>query len=380
MTKKKINTKNKENNNKSPQKIASNESSNNQEKSKFFINSGVGDRPDQAIDIANLSDRHLLYEEAVQSPKSDVAFCSLLFHQLRHRKALIFKEDFSGTSILGTEWAKSDPERQSICVDLDSETLDWGRARHVEAAGAAADRVQLIQANVMDVKINTARKVDLIASFNYSVCLFHRRKEVLQYFKIAYDTLVDDGLLMCDLFGGYESTMNTVQFREFSKFRYIWRHDSFDAMKNSIKCSISFEFPDESSLPRAFTYDFRLWTIPEWRDMLLEAGFTEVRVWWRNERSAFVKDCNNDSHPLSKQNNDTKENNESTDDDGDDDEEVDDNKRKYLEKKRLKQMKHHINISQQKQPTNQSSEPDKYVEVQSIPQTPAWNVYVVALK
>ena len=31
---------------------------------------------------------------------------------------------------------------------------------------------------------------------------------------------------------------------------------------------------------KAFTYDWRLWTIPEMTDILLEAGFKDVQIYW----------------------------------------------------------------------------------------------------
>ena len=35
-----------------------------------------------------------------------------------------------------------------------------------------------------------------------------------------------------------------------------------------------------SKLERAFTYDWRLWTLPEITETLLEAGFADVSVYW----------------------------------------------------------------------------------------------------
>ncbi len=37
---------------------------------------------------------------------------------------------------------------------------------------------------------------------------------------------------------------------------------------------------DGSRIRRAFAYDWRLWILPEVRDLLLEAGFTGVEVYW----------------------------------------------------------------------------------------------------
>ena len=30
----------------------------------------------------------------------------------------------------------------------------------------------------------------------------------------------------------------------------------------------------------AFTYEWRLWTLPEIKELMLEAGFSKVTVWW----------------------------------------------------------------------------------------------------
>jgi hypothetical protein len=34
-------------------------------------------------------------------------------------------------------------------------------------------------------------------------------------------------------------------------------------------------------MPRAFTYTWRLWTLPELREVLKEAGFERVTVYWQ---------------------------------------------------------------------------------------------------
>ena len=49
------------------------------------------------------------------------------------------------------------------------------------------------------------------------------------------------------------------------------------------KCNIHFKFPDGSKIKRAFSYTWRLWTAPELRDMLLDAGFRNVTVYWEGE-------------------------------------------------------------------------------------------------
>jgi hypothetical protein len=43
---------------------------------------------------------------------------------------------------------------------------------------------------------------------------------------------------------------------------------------------IHFSFPDGTRIENAFTYEWRLWTIPEIKEMLLEAGYQDVVVYW----------------------------------------------------------------------------------------------------
>jgi hypothetical protein len=43
---------------------------------------------------------------------------------------------------------------------------------------------------------------------------------------------------------------------------------------------IHFKFRDGTKLERAFTYDWRFWTIAELTELLEEAGFRQVRVYW----------------------------------------------------------------------------------------------------
>ena len=50
-----------------------------------------------------------------------------------------------------------------------------------------------------------------------------------------------------------------------------------------MECFIHFRFPDGSKLKKAFSYSWRLYTAPELRDMLLEAGFRDVTVYWEGE-------------------------------------------------------------------------------------------------
>ena len=57
-------------------------------------------------------------------------------------------------------------------------------------------------------------------------------------------------------------------------------------VNHHILCHIHFKFPDKSKMKRAFTYDWRLWTLPELQELMLEAGFARADVYlegWDDE-------------------------------------------------------------------------------------------------
>ena len=66
-------------------------------------------------------------------------------------------------------------------------------------------------------------------------------------------------------------------------FTYIWEQAEFHPVTNHMRCHIHFKFPDGSKIKKAFTYEWRLYTAPEIRDLLLEAGFSKVTVYWEGE-------------------------------------------------------------------------------------------------
>jgi hypothetical protein len=60
----------------------------------------------------------------------------------------------------------------------------------------------------------------------------------------------------------------------------VWDQADFDPVTNHILCKIHFEFRNGSRMKNAFVYDWRLWTLMELREMMEEAGFTDIHVLW----------------------------------------------------------------------------------------------------
>ena len=231
--------------------------------------------------MAEQADIHELYEESVQNVENEVEFIQTTFGQLSGRTAYLFREDFCGTASAACEWVKQGPEYQAIGVDIDPAVLEWGRANRVGRLPAEdRARVSLMEANVLD---GETPQVDVLAAFNFSYWIFEERATMVCYMRCCYEALKDDGVLFMDMFGGSEAFEETREKTKNDGFTYIWEQAEFHPVTNHMQCYIHFKFPDGSKIKRAFSYAWRLYTAPELRDMLLEAGFRNVTVYWEGE-------------------------------------------------------------------------------------------------
>ena len=118
---------------------------------------------------------------------------------------------------------------------------------------------------------------------NFSFFIFKTRDALRAYFKAAYDALDEQGILAADMFGGYEVHEDDREdITDHGKFDYVWDQHKFDPVTGDYTFHIHFRFKDKSELNKAFTYEWRLWSIPEVRELMLEAGFKEVAVYWED--------------------------------------------------------------------------------------------------
>lgn len=233
------------------------------------------------LTMAEQADIHELYEQSVQNVENEVIFLQTTFKELTGRTGYLLREDFCGTASLACEWARLGKEYSSIGVDIDPAVLDWGRKNRVGRLNPDEQaRVSLIESNVLTAE---TAKVDMLAAFNFSYWIFDERATMLRYFRRCYESLKDDGVFFLDLFGGPESMEETKEKTKQDGFTYVWHQAEFHPVTNHIQCYIHFRFPDGSKLKRAFSYSWRLWTAPELRDVLLDAGFRDVTVYWEGE-------------------------------------------------------------------------------------------------
>jgi hypothetical protein len=234
------------------------------------------------LTLAEVADRHRLYELSVQYAASEVEFVDDTFKSLRGHRAQVLREDFCGTANVCCEWARLRKGNRAIGVDIDAEVLKWGREHNLSRlTPGERKRVELLQADVLEVE---TRLPEVISAMNFSYWLFKERRQLKRYFRRVRETLADDGILFLDAYGGYDSFREIVEEREIDEaggFTYIWEQEKYEPISGGLICHIHFSFPDDSSLNQAFSYDWRLWTLPEIRELLQESGFRNVTVYWQ---------------------------------------------------------------------------------------------------
>jgi SAM-dependent methyltransferase len=227
---------------------------------------------------ARTADKHALYQLAVQSPAEDVRFLARLYRSLRGREARHLREDFCGTALLCTAWVRGKKPRTAEGFDISEKTLAWGRAHNFPPLGERALRIEL---HAEDVRAPSARRPDVRCAQNFSYFVFKERAQLLAYFESARRDLAPGGIFVLDIYGGPEAMEEEEEEREIEEgFTYVWEQRRYVPATGAYEAHIHFRFPDGSEMRRAFSYDWRLWTLPEVKDALLDAGFARVDSYW----------------------------------------------------------------------------------------------------
>lgn len=227
--------------------------------------------------MADYLDRHDLYEQSVQCVEAEIDFVDNTFYALRQRHASVLREDFCGTMNTSCEWIKRRDDNIAYCVDLDKEVLDWGRENKVGKLDPKQQlRMTVFEENVIDVKTKPA---DVALAMNFSYWILKDRNLTIEYFKKIHASLADDGIFFLDAYGGYETFQEMEEETEHDDFTYVWDQHKYDPISGFADCRIHFKFKDGSKMKNAFTYEWRVWLLPDIRDMLVEAGF-KVTIYW----------------------------------------------------------------------------------------------------
>jgi len=223
-------------------------------------------------------DKYDVYTEVVQSPEHDAKFLRTLYRKLAGKDPVTLREDFCGTHALAHAWVKLGPHMQAVGIDIDREPLAYGLKRD-EAKLTAAQRTRLIakQGNVLTTRLPRA---DVACAFNFSYFCFKTREQLLRYFRQVRTSLNARGIFVLDIFGGPQHGEPSCDTRRFGKVRYQFEQESFDPISNRALFHLNFQRDGERMRKRVFSYDWRMWSIPEVRDILRDAGFSETLVYW----------------------------------------------------------------------------------------------------
>ncbi|HSP06527.1 MAG TPA: class I SAM-dependent methyltransferase [Acidobacteriota bacterium] len=227
---------------------------------------------------ARTADKYVLYRKSVQTPDSDARFLARYYRKMTGKPLRRLREDFCGTAGLVCEFVKLHRNNHGIGVDLDPEPLRWCADHLVpQLKKQQQSRVNLIRRDVTRIR---SPKVELIAALNFSYSGFHKRSELIGYFKSVRRSLTPGGVFAMDAHGGREVPETGTETWNLRTFRYVWDVRGFDPASHRLLCRMHFVFPDGSKMRDAFVYDWRLWTLPELREALEDAGFRNQHILW----------------------------------------------------------------------------------------------------
>ncbi|MBK9323692.1 MAG: class I SAM-dependent methyltransferase [Bdellovibrionaceae bacterium] len=222
-------------------------------------------------------DKYDLYRRAVQSAETDVEFIRDTYKELKKKSATVVREDFCGTFALSTEWIKLGSRNIANGVDLDPEPMTYGRQHYLSKLSPEQQRrMHLFERNVLDPDLP---KSDIVLAMNFSYFCFKNRDVMKLYFTNVYKSLNKDGIFIADCFGGKQCHSAIEDTNKFDGFTYYWDQTDFDPVTNEAFFYIHFRVGGQK-IERVFSYDWRLWSIPELREIMQEAGFKKTHVYW----------------------------------------------------------------------------------------------------
>jgi len=227
-------------------------------------------------DKSKQCDVHKMYQESVQCVEAEIDFVEATYKQIRGINARYLREDFSGTGQTASEWVNRDSSNKAWAVDLDEDVIKWG----IDNIQNKLKNPEALIYKKSDVRNSGIDNMDVVLAMNFSYFLFMQRDVLRDYFKSVKKSLSETGVFFLDAFGGYEAAKELKEERKCDGFTYIWEQASFNPINSQMQCYIHFKTDCGVDYHRAFSYYWRLWTLPELQELLLEAGFSQVDVFW----------------------------------------------------------------------------------------------------
>jgi SAM-dependent methyltransferase len=223
-------------------------------------------------------DRHDLYERTVQSPDRIVSF----LRAIHGRSPVAIGEDFCGTAAVSRAWTRLVPDGTAVAIDLDATVLERARTPGI------ADRLERIQGDARSGTDPAIHRADVIFVGNFSIGEIHDRSDLVSYLARSRSRLRAGGVFVCDTYGGASAfRVGSIERSHWieggARIPYAWEQRAADPLTGEVVCAMHFRIERAGeitlSIEDAFVYRWRLWSVPELRDAMIEAGFawTEVR-------------------------------------------------------------------------------------------------------
>lgn len=185
----------------------------------------------------------------------------------------VLHEDFCGSAAVSREWCAGGG-RRAVATDLHAPTLAFAEQR----AGTRA--IRFVRGSVLE-NPEAVPDADVVFAGNFSVGELGARADLLLYLTRGRQRLVDGGVLVCDVFGApptseKASTRRVVPLGDGRSVEYVWEQRCWRPWSGRVCCAVHFRVLRDGevleSLPDAFEYSWRVWSVPELIDLMAEAG------------------------------------------------------------------------------------------------------------
>lgn len=231
-------------------------------------------------------DRHDLYERCVQNP----AVVVRLLRAIHGGQPSLLREDFSARARVSRAWCETIQGARAVAVDVDGSLLRRpGRG---------------VTAVVGDVLRQPAGgpRADVIFVGNFSIGEIHSRGALVRYLERSRARLSPGGVFVCDTYGGASAFRVGAVQRTHPwtpageagahrrpggsadlRIRYTWEQRDADPLTGMVTNAIHFRVLRGTDvvgeITDAFVYRWRLWSVPELREAMTEAGFDATEVY-----------------------------------------------------------------------------------------------------
>jgi len=215
-----------------------------------------------------------LFELAAQDPPREARF----LRAAHGGDPLTLGDDFAGPASIARAWIPLGPDHRAIATDRDPEPLDHARRLADRDLGSEAHRLTCIAADVLEAP----GPCDVIAALNFAAGELHTRDALLTYLRHALCRLAPNGVLVVDTYGGPDALIPGVHEQlldtDHGRIVYEWEQRTADPLTARVRNAMHFTLPSGDRLRDAFVYDWRLWTVAELTDAMLDAGFRRAEV------------------------------------------------------------------------------------------------------